>query len=146
MIEMEDADIVMDLRAHNEGRRGQYDIFWSECQKFLQESVGTAVDDRRHCLVTHLAQAISARDLLEQVKARCPEGTPVPSVSWLSLQFWPKSKHNKAQLHHTGKLDVKYMVQARQFRKTHEDSHYAAAVFQYLREMSLISQCVCVLG
>ena len=66
MIEMEDADIVMDLRAHNEGRRGQYDIFWSECQKFLQESVGTAVDDRRHCLVTHLAQAISARDLLEQ--------------------------------------------------------------------------------
>lgn len=90
LIEMEDASIIADLRAHNEGRKGIYDFFWSECQKFLEESVGTAVDDRRHCLVTHLAQAISARDLLEQVRARCPEGTPVPSVSWLSLQFWPK--------------------------------------------------------
>ena len=132
LIEMEDADIVTNLRVHNEGKRGQYDFFWSECQKFLQESIGTAVDDRRHCLVTHLAQAISARDLLERVKARCPEGTPVPSVSWLSLQFWPKNRHNKTKLHHTGKLDVKYMVQARQFRKSHEDSHYAAALFRYL--------------
>ena len=90
LIEMEDPDIVVDLRVHNEGRKEIYDAFWRECQKFLEESVGTAVDDRRHCLVTHLAHAISARDLLEQVKARCPEGIPVPSVSWLSLQFWPK--------------------------------------------------------
>ena len=48
------------------------------------------------------------KDLLKQVKARCPKGTPVPSVSWLSLQFWPKSRHNNAQLHLTRKVDVKY--------------------------------------
>ncbi len=32
--------------------------------------------------------------------------------SWLSLQFWPK----------TGHFAVKYMVQARKFRKDHEDT------------------------
>ena len=108
--------------------------------KFLEESIGKEVDDRHHCLVTHLAQAISARNLLEQVNVICPEDTPAPSVSWLSLQFWPKDCHNKAKLHYTGKLNVNYMfmVQVRQFRKSHEDSHYAAALFCYLQEMSLL--------
>ena len=87
LIEMEDPEIVVDLRKHNEGRKSQYDVFWDECQKHLQETVGVAVDDRRHCQVTHLAQAISANDLLEQVKAKYPKGTCIPSVLWLSLQF-----------------------------------------------------------
>ena len=30
------------------------------------------------------------------------------------------------------------MVQARQFRNDHEDSHYAAAVFRYQRELSVM--------
>ena len=30
------------------------------------------------------------------------------------------------------------MIQARQFRKSHEDSHYAAALFRYMREMSVL--------
>ncbi len=29
------------------------------------------------------------------------------------------------------------MVQARQFRKSHEDTHYAAAVFRYQRELAV---------
>ena len=33
-------------------------------EKFLEEVIGTPVDDRRHDQVTHLAHAISARDLL----------------------------------------------------------------------------------
>ena len=38
------------------------------------------------------------------------------------------------------------MVQKRQFRKTHEDEHYAAAVFQYVREyaIQLRDQCTMV--
>ena len=30
------------------------------------------------------------------------------------------------------------MVQARQFRKEHEDAHYAAAIFRYMREMAVL--------
>ena len=40
-----------------------------------------AVDDRRHGEVTHLAKAISLRDLREQVSHRCPPATAIPK-SW----------------------------------------------------------------
>lgn len=33
ILEMEDADIVLDLRHLNSGRRSQYDVFWAECKK-----------------------------------------------------------------------------------------------------------------
>ena len=137
LLDMEDPDVVLDLRALHTGHKSQYDVFWGECQKFLEEEVGTPVDDRRHSLVTHLARAISARDLLEQVKARCPEGTKIPSEPWLRLQFWPKSKHARSRIHYTGKLKVKFMVQTRQFRKSHPDAHYAASLFRYQRELAV---------
>ena len=47
----------------------------NECSKFLEESVGTAVIDRRHCNVTCIATAISTRDLRDQAVERCSEGT-----------------------------------------------------------------------
>lgn len=68
-IEMEDPDIVTDLRHLNTGAKARYDPFWSECSKFLEQDVGTAVDDRRHTQVTHIATAISVRDLHDQVAA-----------------------------------------------------------------------------
>ena len=58
-IEMEDPAIVMDLRQLNTGKISQYDTFWDECSKFLQEEIGTAVDYRRHTDITHVATAIS---------------------------------------------------------------------------------------
>ena len=84
-----------------------------------------------------MARAISVRDFREQVKCRCPEGTKIPSESWVHLQFWPKTPHARSKIHYTGKRDVKFMVQARQFRKEHQDAHYAAAVYQYQRELAI---------
>ena len=126
---MEDSDVVLDLRRENRGQESQYDAFWSECQNYLSEDIGIAVDERRHGNVTHLARAISIRDLIEQVKARCPEGTLIPSHEWCRLQFWPKTRTHMS-LHHTGKFALKFMIQQRQWRKEHEDSHYAAALFR----------------
>ena len=137
IIDSQDPKIVDDLRHHNPGRTPIYEIFWEECRKYLEDTVETAVDDRRHGETTHLAKAISVRDLLQQVSARCPEGTEIPSKQWLRLQFWPKNPSNKNSLQYTGKLNVKFMVQARQLRKTHEDSHYCAALFRYLKEFSI---------
>ena len=47
---------------------------------------------------------------------------------------------------YTGKLNVHFMVQARQFRKSHVDAHYAAAIyiFRYERKMSLLFRGKCV--
>lgn len=120
------------------GQKSKYDAFWDEVQKFLQEDVGLAVEERRHSQVTHLARVISVRDILEQVATRSPVGTPIPCRSWLSLQFWPKNAHAQSRVHYSGRFNVKYMVQARQFRKAHEDLHYAAAIFRYQREFAVM--------
>jgi len=42
---MEDPEMVIDLRELNAGHHTKYDIFWEECQKFLQEDTGLAVDE-----------------------------------------------------------------------------------------------------
>ena len=138
IIETQDPSIVADLRHHNRGQPTKYELFWEECKKYIEEEVETAVDDRRHGEHTHLAKAISARDLLEQVEKRCPEGTAIPSKQWLRLQFWPKNFTNKSALQFTGKLDVKFMIQPCQLRQRHEDSHYCAAMFRYLKEFSIL--------
>ena len=41
ILEMEDADIVVDLRHLNSGRKTRYDVFWGECKKFLDEGIGS---------------------------------------------------------------------------------------------------------
>ena len=55
----------------------------------------------------------------------------------MRFQFWPKNKHLRSSCHYTGKLDIKCMVQSRQLRKSHEDAHYAAALFRYERQMAV---------
>ncbi len=127
---MEDISLLQDLRSQNQGHSNKYEYFWGECEKFLNEDIGVAVDDRRHGIVTHLARAISVRDFLDQVKARCPEGTLIPSQEWLRLQFWPKTASSKSSLQHTGRFKVKFQIQQRQWRKHHIDAHYAAAYFR----------------
>jgi hypothetical protein len=87
IIDMEDPNVLPDLRELNTGRSAKFNTFWEECAKFLNEDVGNAVDDRRHGQITHLARAISIRDLVEQVKTRCANGTLIPSVEWTKLQF-----------------------------------------------------------
>ena len=62
-MEPEDPQMLIDLRSLNSStERAKYDVFWDNCSQFLREVVGTAVDDRRHSEVVHLAQTISIRD------------------------------------------------------------------------------------
>ena len=143
-IELEDPDIIADLRTLNSSEtRAKFDTFWKECEAVLNEEIGIAVDDRRHTEVTHLASAISVRDLWERTKQRLPADTPIPSQEWLRLQFWPKSKHAMKTLHYTGRLKIRFMIQQRQFRKSHPDQHYAAAIFHYQREYACMFRQHC---
>ena len=139
---MEDPSTIDDLCTLNTGAASSYDRFWEECDKYLHDK--TAVDDRRHDSVTHLAHAVSVRDFVEQVKRRCPSDTLVPSVEWVRLQFWPKTPSAKVALHYTGRLRVRFKVQQRQWRRSHIDSHYAAASFRYMREYSLQLKDYCL--
>ena len=67
-MEPEDPSTVIDLReVRSKESKTKFNVFWDEAQKFINEDLGVAVDDRRHGEVTHLAKAISVRDLREQV-------------------------------------------------------------------------------
>ena len=81
-----------------------------------------------------------SQDLVEQVAKRCPEGTAIPSEQWVRLQFWPKNPRTKAASQYTKRLPVKMMVQKRQFRQNHMDSHYCAAIFRYVHEYAVLFQ------
>ena len=85
LLELEDPEIIWDLRLNNKGRPESYEDFLSACKKFIDANIETAVDDRRHddvvedndgstMSITHLAMAISAVDLHRQVSETMPEG------------------------------------------------------------------------
>lgn len=61
-LEMEDTDIIVDLRENNGSQSDEYKVFWECLQSFLRDS--TAVHERRHGIVTYMAKAISVRDLI----------------------------------------------------------------------------------
>ena len=94
--------------------------------------------ERRHDNATYLARAISVRDLLEQVSKLCPADTPIPSQQFLRLQFYPQNPRTNTAEQYYKRLPVKMMVQKRQFRKTHIDEHYCAAIFCYMREYAFL--------
>lgn len=46
--------------------------------------------------VVHVARAITVRVLRCQLQANCQEGTKMPSIPWIRLQFWPKTRYSWA--------------------------------------------------
>ena len=81
---------------------------------------------------------LNAPNLHNEVAKRCPDGTPIPSVQWLRWQFWPRHAGKSSAKRYSGRIKVKYMVMARQFRAEHIDSHYASAIWRYENEFSLM--------
>ncbi|CAB5350497.1 unnamed protein product [Rhizophagus irregularis] len=111
-LELGDPDITIDLREHNSGKPSKYDTFWKIAAQFLEGKAAdavTAVDERRHDTIVHLATAISVNDLLHQIERECPPETPIPSAQWLQLQFWPKNPTRLSSLQFTGLLPLKFM-------------------------------------
>ena len=139
LFELEEPDLLYDLRDANPGNQlHRFEVFWQEAKQFLEEDIGTAVDDRRHSNVVHVAKAISVRDFKQQVEERCPLDTPIPSDELVRLQFAPAHKCYRTASKYTSFLQVKKKVQQRQWRMEHEDSHYAACIFRYMREFSVL--------
>ncbi|CAC5421869.1 unnamed protein product [Mytilus coruscus] len=137
LLDTQDPDIVYDLRNINEGRPESFTVFWEELDKYLNEQTAKAVDDRRHGTVCHSGIAMSVPDLRKIIKSRLPENVPVPSIKWLFLQFQQRNPYQKSALHFTGRFNLKFKVQSRQFNIDHQDAHYAAAVFRYLKEFCI---------
>ena len=111
--------------------------FWNECQKFFDEHVA-AVSERHHGTdYLYLPFAVSVEDLRQQVKARLPADTPVPSAEWLRLQFWLTDLYTSRAIHHTGRFNIKFRIQSRVVRAEHPDSKYAAVQYKYLKHFAV---------
>ncbi|PKC16320.1 hypothetical protein RhiirA5_407138, partial [Rhizophagus irregularis] len=126
-----DLDYLVAVRCRPE----RYAEFWKYIEKYLKEHA--AVDDRQHRMVVHLSHAISVQDLIAQVTKICSPDTSIPLKQWLRMQFSPNNETIKVSEYYTERLNIKYMVQARQLRVDHPDFHYASALFQYEREMAV---------
>lgn len=62
-VKLEDDAIVMDLRhIHREGE-SHFAMFFDAAKQLIENTVGAAVDERRHDPVAHTAVAMSAADL-----------------------------------------------------------------------------------
>ena len=146
--ELEEPDVTYDLREVHAGRPSKFSMFWEKAKAFLEEDVGTAVDDRRHSDVVHLAKAISIRDFRNQVQERCPPDTLIPCDELIRLQFIPSHRNSRTASNYTSMLQVRKMVQQCQWRKEHKDAHYAVCIFRYVREYALLvcdhAMLVCV--
>jgi hypothetical protein len=145
-ITMEDPDIIIDLRECNTNAKDTFSVFWEKCSEFL--GTCTTVHERRHDTTCFMAKAISVRDLVDQVAKLCPPNTPIPSLSWVQLNFCPKNARARVSNRYTSRLEAKHVVQKRQFRKSHIDAHYCAAIFRYMRDYAIkyreISVFVCI--
>ena len=143
----QDFELVSDLRALN-GRptSGKFDAFWEEFAIQLDESM-TRVDDRRHGSISYLPLAQSRTALIEKVRralmAKNPGGLEaakifIPSATYVEYQFVPKDSRTAAALNYTGRAQVRRAVQKRTLRCDSIDSHYAAALFKYMRRYGVL--------
>ena len=137
MLTADDPSILLDLRALN-GRPGstKFDAFWDEVNKFVLENA--AVQERRHGDCLYLPVAMSVDDLRNMVVGRLPEGIPIPSAEWIRLQFWPSNPYANVAVRYTGRFNLKFKVQSRLLRATHEDCHYVAALYKYEKHMAIM--------
>ena len=120
----EEPGINVDLRCQEKTTTSDtFELFFKETEKHLSEDVGTPVHERRHSESLYLAKAISMKDLLRQVQAKLPSGTPTPSVKWLRYQFQPRHPNTNAAKHYKARMNIKMMVQKRQVNINNRTSH-----------------------
>ena len=119
--------------------------FWDMVQAEV-DKYGNAVHSRRaegpdHVVaVANCPPPSSLADLhsrvCEQAAAK-DTNIATPSLSWFKMQFAPKNPDCTAALQRTGKFQVRWTMQGHHLRADHEDRHYGAKYYKYLREMAI---------
>ena len=110
LFELEEPDFIYDLRSLNSSKQ-HYDVFWNKAKEFLEEDIGTAVDDRRHSGVVHVGYFYQR--LSSTSAGGCPPDTPIPSDESIRFQFVPAHKSYKTAAKYTCRLEVKKQIQQR---------------------------------
>ena len=75
ILELEDPEVIIDLRRNNGKVMSSFQEFWTELQNYLDEII-TPVNERRHGDFLYLPIAISVRDLREIISERLAKQFP----------------------------------------------------------------------
>lgn len=113
-IDSQDTNVVFDMRNLIHEDETKFDDFFNEDEKIINEYESKAVDDLRHGLVSHIDVALYVADLRNQIDSRLPQGSAIPSVEWLRLQFMPKVPALASASQYTGRFPLKHRIQSRQ--------------------------------
>lgn len=92
-LDLEDAEVVVDLRHHNQGHATKYEPFWEACERYIESSIELAVDDRRHDRIAHLAVALSVNDLLSEVSNKGDPTSQSHQPNDYDCSFGRKTRH-----------------------------------------------------
>ena len=106
------------------------------------------------CLYSKLVRCLGQWDLhgLETLARLCNDFATLGRHNKPALVSEQRRSHglgvylifcNKITYVCTGQFQMKFMVQQRQWRRQHPDSHYAAATFRYMREYALLLRDHC---
>ncbi|WAR16034.1 hypothetical protein MAR_030628 [Mya arenaria] len=135
LLQNNETELIIDLRKNN-GRplSKEFDQFWSALDNYLTEK--SVVHERRQSDVNYMPFAMSVEDLQTEIANRLPQASKIPSVSWMKLNFYPRNPYKNSAINYTGKFKVKFKVQQRLLRATHEDSDFARNQFGLLKKFA----------
>ena len=88
LFDLEEPELLYDLRKVNPGRPCQFSTFWQKSAEFLEEDVGTAVDDCRHSQVIHTAKAISVCNFRTRLRKDALLGLPFLLMSYFGFKLY----------------------------------------------------------
>ena len=129
LFELEEPSLVYNLWDHYGGRQSKFDMFWQIAKEYLEEEVGSAVDDRRHSTACHVAKAFSVLTSEKRLLKDVPRICLFLLMNGSVFNFFSACLLSHTALRYTGHLEVQHWVQQRQWRKEHEDAYYAACLF-----------------
>ncbi|GBC03424.1 hypothetical protein RclHR1_05110007 [Rhizophagus clarus] len=110
-----------------------HSISLDKCEKYIKKEL-PAVNDRWHGNVLYMPLAISICDLCNTIiqwldEKFIPGTILISSKEWIRLQFQPTNLTTESAKQYTGHFNIKFMVQARQLRNNHPNTHYCATLF-----------------
>lgn len=83
-----------------------------------------------------MSNYVSVRDLINDVKKDLPEDAKIPSESTVLFSFAPKNAYLKTSRLYKSKVPLQFKIQTRQLRVSHQDDHFRAAQYKYMRQFA----------
>ena len=150
VLDYDDPQVLLDMKKG--GARldsTSFEDFWGIVRKVIN-GIGSAVHSRRADGVDHVAAVAANGDdsappnSLPDLYSTCveraaqePTDIGVPSLPWFLMQFASKTPTANRAILRTGRFNIKWAIQGHHLRSDHEDRHFGAKYYKFLREMAV---------